>query len=157
MSADAEREFVRVMGERLADREERQRAGELAYKALKATGQLSSHRLLAYRCPNARRCLLLDVVNFPEPVGPLLVKPRYKLSAATNEAASNEAGRAANTEDGRNHWKAAYMVPEALLNVVMNCDHIKDVAINKARVQADLDAGHTEVILTPADHCPDVG
>ncbi|TDT30880.1 hypothetical protein [Naumannella halotolerans] len=128
--------------------------GELAvtaYAALKKAGALKDHRLVAYRCGNRRRCLLLDVVNMPPPVGPIFHRPRYKLSPKVNAATSNDSGRAANTEDGDHKWKAQTFPPAQCLNVSLSCDHLQHVLVSKERIQADVDAGRREVIITPQD------
>ena len=73
-----------------------------AYAALKSSGRLPSHRVLVYRCP--RRCLLLDVLAFPQ--GVVFHQPPYKRSPALNARTSSESGRAKNTTAGERHWKA---------------------------------------------------
>lgn len=147
-----DRAFIRAMQAQQSDRDERKRAGEAAYKALKTQGKLASHRLIAYRC--SRRCLLIDVVQFPEPVGVIVHQPRYRLSPELNAASSSESGRAKNTEDGDRRWREQFMVPETMLNVTATCDHLAQIAVSKERMQRDVDAGLREVIVTPEDHEP---
>lgn len=122
---------------------ERNALAAAVYDALRATGKLSSHRLLSYRCP--RRCLLLDVVNTPN--GLILHRPRYKLSPQVNAESSNASGRSKNTEDGDRRWRANTGFVETWGNVPMSCDHVR-VTLNLDELQADLDARHAEVTLT---------
>ncbi len=126
-----------------ADSRQRTALATAAYEALKQAKRLSSHRLITYRCP--RRCLLLDVLNLPQ--GVVLHQPAYKLPPAVNEAASSESGRVANTTDGRNHWQAQTFFAEDCANVSTNCPHVHQAVVDKTEIQADLDAGHTEVTI----------
>jgi hypothetical protein len=131
--------------------EARQRSAiaSAAYQALKSTGALSSHRLIAYRCP--RRCLLLDVINIPQ--GVILHRPSYKLSPSLNESSSNEAGRASNTTDGDRRWRQNTGFVSEWGNVPLNCDHVR-VTLELDAVQADVDTHHAEmVVMSSGERC----
>ena len=134
------------LSEMIAHQDEIQRLAAAAYDATRKLGKLSSHRLLSYRCP--RRCLLLDVAQFPAPVGVVLHTPGYKRSPTVNEATSTAAGRAANTVDGDRRWKAHTFLPEQAINVTLACDHVESVLLDLETVQADLDARRREVTVT---------
>ena len=110
---------------------------------LKQKKRLNSHRILTYRCPS--RCLLLDVLSFPQ--GVVFHQPAYKLPPAVNEATSSEAGRARNTDDGIRRWKPRTYFAEDCGNVSINCAHVHQLVIDKAGIEDDLDAGHTEIVL----------
>lgn len=114
-----------------------------AYAALQSRGKVYEHRLLAYRCEE--RCLLLDVLNFPQ--GVVFHSPGYKLSAGRNAATSTASGRSRNTTDGTRRWKSQTRFSASVENVQLACDHITARALARVEVQADLDAGHTEVIV----------
>lgn len=117
---------------------------DVVYRALKATRWLSKQRSLIYLCRNRRRCLLLDVVQMP--TGLLLHVPRYKLSTRLNEELSNESGRAANTEDGDNHWRDwTFYADQAADFLTLTCDHVVKDTIAKADVLEDLHSGRREV------------
>ncbi|MGN7247093.1 hypothetical protein ACTHQ1_05080 [Janibacter anophelis] len=150
--SESETEFGRALQAVFEDREERSRAGAAAYAALKKSGKLASHRVMSYRC--AHRCLLLDVMEFPEPVGLIFHLPRYRLSPAVNDETSSPEGRAKNTEDGDRRWKA-HTAAETFA-AALNCDHLHHLSIRRERIQADLDAGPRGrvIILTQADHDP---
>lgn len=132
------------LGDALRAAQERGTVAAAAYAALKATGKLSSHRLLTYRCE--RRCLLLDVINLPQ--GVVLHQPSYKLSPSINEVTSNESGRAKNTRDGARRWQAQTYFASEFINAALVCDHLQYRVIDRDDVQADLDAGHTEMVVT---------
>ncbi|CAN5831004.1 hypothetical protein BH24ACT3_BH24ACT3_11510 [soil metagenome] len=124
-------------------------SAEDLYAALTHTRQLSSHRLVAYRCSLPRkRCLLLDVIETP--AGRLLHFPRYKLPPGVNEATSSEAGRAANTEDGGHKWKGGTGFESAVADSFeVHCDHVRAVVLTKAGIVADVGAGRREVTVHP--------
>ena len=147
-----EERFAREFEALLNDREERSRAGAAAYEALKRTGKLSSHRVLSYRCP--RRCLLLDVMEFPEPVGLTFHLPRYRLSPALNAETSSAEGRAKNTEDGDRRWKSH--TSAETFAVALNCDHLHHISVRRERLQADLERGPRGrvITITEDDHAP---
>lgn len=136
-------------------REDRRRAAEAAYGALRAQGKLGSHRVLAYRC--SRRCLLLDVLMFPEPLGVIVHQPRYKLSPTVNEASSSESGRAKNTEDGARRWRARYYSPDEMLNAALNCDHLQHVVIDRDRIVKDMSGQDRVIIISSADDAGPAG
>lgn len=119
---------------------------DATYRALKSTGALKSHRLLTYRCP--KRCMLLDVVNLPAPVGLIVHSPRYRLSPGLNAASSSASGRAKNTEDGDNHWKAHTFPVRAMSRPLLTCDHLR-VPLEDVDFEADLEARHAEVVMLP--------
>jgi len=120
---------------------------ERIYAALKATGKLSSHRVITYRCRLPRqRCLLLDVLETP--AGQIFHFPRYKLPPGVNEATSTAEGRAANTEDGGRKWKGYTSFIEAVGDTFeVNCDHVRAVPLTRDRVAADIAAGRREVTI----------
>ena len=114
------------------------------YEALRATKRLPLQRRIAYRCA-ARKCLLLDVVQVP---GQLIAHiPPYKLSPEVNEATSNADGRAANTRDGDRRWLGHTFGMGSAINFGLNCDHVQKVLLEKHELQADIDAGHTEMTV----------
>lgn len=128
------------------------------YTALISSGRIADLRRLTYRCAS-RRCLLLDVIETP--MGTLLHQKRFKNSHEVNLRRSNEAGRAANTEDGNNHWKprtyfldvSALSWPEGAQSI--QCDHVGvlsdggDLVLRGADFAADWRAGHVEVSVRP--------
>jgi len=125
------------------------------YRALESSGRLSKLRRLTYRC-RAGRCLLLDAVATP--LGTICHQTRYKYSPAENERRSSESGRAANTYDGANHWKArTYWMGESALsatfwedagaNLEVTCDHVLSHLLTARGFAADWDAGRTEVLI----------
>lgn len=118
----------------------------LAYGAMKASGRLKSYRLIEYRCA-AGRCLLLDVVNLPEPVGLVLHQPRFKQSPALNEQMSSASGRAKHTEDGDRRWRARTVPRSAALNVALTCDHVQGLVLDFDRVATDIAARRGRVLL----------
>lgn len=134
------------LGDALAAHDAVVKRAAVAYEALKATRRLRSHRLLSYRCPS--RCLLLDVVNLPAPVGLVLHVPRYRLSPGLNAATSNESGRANNTEDGVNHWKGWTGPRSAASNPTLTCKHVR-TNLPDTDLDDDLAARHAEVIIFP--------
>lgn len=122
---------------------ERSDIAAAVYRALRSKGELSSHRILSYRCPS--RCLLVDVLNLPQ--GVIFHVPAYKLSPQVNDAASSPEGRAKNTSDGQRRWNAHTFFQEDCVNVSLSCDHVRQVVLDKADIQKDLDARHAEVVL----------
>lgn len=112
-------------------------AADRIYDALVKTRTVSKHALLTYRFQRCR-CTVLHVIRTPN--GVLLGFPRYKLSHRANLEASNEAGRANNTEDGDRHWKrhAGYFVSD--LNFELRCDHSRKT-LNTNDIAAEIDAG----------------
>lgn len=134
------------------EREHRRRAAEAAYGALRGQGKLGSHRVLTYRC--ARRCLLLDVLRFPEPVGIIVHQPRYKLSPTRNAESSSESGREKNTEDGDRRWRSRFYGVDELLNAALTCDHLSHVVISRERIESDATSSRREVLITVADGQP---
>lgn len=132
---------------------EHRRIAEAAYEALRATERLSQHRLLTYRCAE-RGCLLLDVVQLPEPVGRLFYQPAYKLSPVRNEESSSPEGRARNTVDGDRRWKPRTQTEAALINYTVTCDHLAGIALPAERVARDLQARGKTVMVTAEDHEP---
>ncbi len=127
-----------------AQRETRQRTALAAstYRALKDARKLRSHRIITYRCPD--RCLLLDVLNTP--AGVIFHQPGYKLPPAVNEATSSESGRGKHAGNG-NRWSPRRYFAEDCLSVLTDCAHVHQVVLDKAAIQADLDAGHSEMTV----------
>lgn len=124
---------------------------EALHAALVSTGRIKSLRRLTYRC-HARRCLLLEAVDTPE--GVLVHQKRYKLSPTVNEATSTAEGRAANTEDGRNHWRAqTYWLSTSALRwddlpqagQSLECDHVLSHLLTAPQFTADWEAGHSDI------------
>lgn len=140
MSEETGPEFLRRVRD---EADQRTALASAAYEALKGAGRLRAHRLLTYRC--ARRCLLVDVLNFPQ--GVVFHTPGYKLSPSVNTDTSNASGRAKNTIDGARRWKAHTYFAQECVNVTANCDHVQNLVLEKDEIQADLDAGHAEVVL----------
>jgi len=124
---------------------ERSDIAAAVYRALRSKGELGSHRILSYRCPS--RCLLVDVLNLPQ--GVIFHVPAYKLSPQVNDAASSPEGRAKNTSDGQRRWKAHTFFQEDCVNVSLNCDHVRQVVLEKVDIQKALDARHAEVVVLP--------
>ncbi len=122
---------------------ERTALAESVYAALKATGKRASHRLALYRCPSG--CVVLDVLNLPQ--GVIFHKPAYRLSPTMNATTSSAAGREKNTRDGDRRWKATTHFASECLNVTLNCDHLREVVLDKSEIQADLDARRAEVVV----------
>ena len=112
------------------------------YSALKVTGSLKSHRVIAYRC--GHRCLLLDVIRTPR--GFILHWPRYKLSPAENDRLSSAAGRASNTEDGGTRWNAQTAFIHQISNPVLQCDHVLEVNLLDGQLSDDLKSGRAEIV-----------
>ena len=137
------------MSEDLADlfRAARERSDIAAavYRALKSKGELRSHRILSYRCPS--RCLLVDVLSLPQ--GVIFHVPAYKQSPKVSDATSSPEGRAKNTSDGQSRWVAHTFFAQDCINVSLNCDHVLQGVLDKADIQADLDARHAEVVVLP--------
>lgn len=125
----------------LSGLEERNLAATRAYEALKAIGQLRSHRVLTVRCSS--RCLLLDVLLTP--AGVIVASPRYKLSHDMNERTTSPDGRQRNTEDGDRHWKARASFASDAINFTMNCDHVRNGVLRHDDLQRALDAGEGEI------------
>ena len=128
----------------------RSELADAVYAAVNSTGQLPVYRTLSYRC--ASRCLLLDIIDTPQ--GAIVHFPRFSRPPAANDARSSAEGRAANTEDGRNHWRArSAFLDDAGAQIELVCKHAQPL-IDTARVRADLegrrrDRGrHADVILT---------
>lgn len=123
---------------------------DVLYSALLNGARLSSLRRLTYRC-HAARCLLLDVVDTP--VGVLIHQKRYKYSDEQNLQRSSAAGRAANTLDGNNHWRAhSYFIEtSALANAEragrtdVSCDHVLGYPLTAATFWTDWKSDTTEV------------
>jgi hypothetical protein len=123
--------------------------------------RLKTLRRLQYRCSRDDRCLLLDAVAIGDTV--LLHQKRFKNSPEVNVRRSSESGRAANTFDGRNHWKPrTYYIASSALNYPdenppprqsIQCDHVgvtgagDDVCLTAADFQGDWTAGHAEVVV----------
>jgi hypothetical protein len=92
--------------------------------------------------------LLADVLRLPQ--GVVVHTPAYKLSPAVNEASSSEGGRARNTRDGDRRWSARTFFIEDCANVTLNCDHIHQHVLELAEIAEHTAAGHTEVVVRPA-------
>ena len=118
-------------------------AARAFYEMLHRRGELKSHRVLTYRCP--QRCLLLDVLQTSQ--GLLVHSARYKLSATVNESSSSPSGRLNNTEDGGRHWKAHTFPIDLAVNLTANCDHVRGLVIEVDTVRADVAAARREVIV----------
>lgn len=128
---------------------------EALYVALlNEPGRLRDLRRLQYRC-QPHRCLLLDAIDVHGHV--LLHQQRYKLSPDWNAARSSAAGRAKNTEDGRNHWRSqSYWIETSALALTdeeratlgLQCDHV-DKQLRPSEFRAAWDAGHAEVSARP--------
>lgn len=124
------------------------------YRALLTSGRLPGLRRLTYRC-TAARCLLLEAVETP--LGVVVHQTRYKYSEAENLARSSESGRAANTYDGRNHWRErTYYLKQSALSwpddpggQELTCDHVLGHLLTAADFQRDWRAGHATVRLRP--------
>lgn len=132
-------------------------AGEQAedlYRALRSSGRLTKLRRLTYRCNTSARCLLLDAVETP--IGVVLHQRRYKHSDEVNLARSNEAGRARNTYDGKNHWmERTYPLEQSALlwhderaNLALQCDHVLDFKLTAAMFHGDWEARHAGMLVT---------
>jgi len=116
------------LGDVLAPHIDRQAEAERLYPLLVRQAARLKLRRLTFRCAG-RRCLLLDAIETP--AGIIVHQKRHKVSPPRNEAASNEAGRRANTFDGVNHWRPrtyhlgasalAHDDPGASLTI--QCDH----------------------------------
>ena len=124
---------------------------EVLYVALVSDpGLLRAQRRLQYRCTS--RCLLLDAIAVPAPERILLHQKRYKLSPQWNATRSSEAGRAANTYDGDNHWKSwTYYVGTSALDLAdpgavldAQCDHVSK-RLKPLEFNEHWHRGHTEV------------
>lgn len=137
-------------------------AGDLYAALLADPGRLRAMRRMQYRCPS--RCLLLDAIELGETV--LLHQKRFKNSEPVNLRRSNEAGRAANTYDGRNHWREqSYFIEQSALahpedrptpRLSLQCDHVgvrpdvgDDLTLMAPDFHADWRAGHAEVRIRP--------
>lgn len=129
--------------------DERDRQATELYAALRSNERTRKRALtIVYRCPNKKRCTLAEV--YVSPAGLLVHQPPYKLAPGTNESTSSASGRAANTRDGNNHWKAqtGFMDSEQW-HRVLNCDHVYRVVLEGATVEQDIRDGKHEVIITP--------
>lgn len=115
---------------------------------------------LRYVCPNKKRCPLLDVFECSiHPDETLFYRWPYKHSVPRNLERSNEAGRQANTRDGKNHWNAQASNVDALAPLAngkgslgMLCDHL-DSQIDGQRLFNDLTAARDTpktIVFTPA-------
>jgi hypothetical protein len=132
---------------------------ETLYVALiGAPERLRRLRRLTYWCNREERCLLLDAVAVGEAI--LLHQKRFKFSEAVNEQRSNEAGRARNTYDGRDHWmpstywleqSALALLDEPKSKLEVQCDHVGPlpggghVHLTALGFHDDWHAGHSEV------------
>lgn len=114
------------------------------YELLKERGEIKSHLAVTYRCP--RLCTLAQVL--PTKAGIIVHRPGYKHSPKVNEATSNAAGRARNTLDGDRRWTADTFMLQDAANLVVNCDHVLDVIIDRETLVADAAARPGEVIIT---------
>ena len=134
-----------ALGAHLRAAQQRSEQATQLYIALTTTGRLHEFLRLTYRCPN--RCALLHLVDTPD--GLLVGFPRFKTSPTETERTSNESGRAKNTEDGHRRWRqhAAYI--ETVSRPPLSCDDLHNVPLEDDALTADLDAGHTEVIVRP--------
>ena len=122
-----------------------------AYLAmLERHGQVASRADVTYRCPNRRHCTLLRAYATAQ--GVVVHVSRYKLSEQVNAASSTEDGRAKNTEDGANHWKAHTFYVDDALNVSLNCDHVRALVIGRDRIEREASSRQGDVILSDADH-----
>lgn len=134
-----------AMFKALDDRNDRAAA---IYAALKATKQLSRHRLIAYRCNNARPgrvgCLLLDFVRTPDQT--IVHQPSYKHSPQWYAEKWNDAGRAKNS-DGRGRSVAHTYDSRSAINFVAQCDHIS-VTIEASDVEEDVRHGRRVVTVS---------
>lgn len=98
--------------------------------------------LVEYHCADRRRCLLLRV--WATTHGPAFYRPRYTVSPARNLDRSSPEGRAANTRNGSNDWRAncgRWMDVGGLgpIGWPLNCDHVSAVVL-AADVQADIES-----------------
>jgi|SRR5699024_2708576 len=119
---------------------------DAVYAALKTTGQLKSHRVVTYRCP--QRCMLLDVLNLPDPLGVVVHIPRYRLSPGLNAQTSSADGRANNTEDGDNHWQG-WTAPRAQVSrPELTCKHVM-VPLEDEDLDAAISSRRAEVVVYP--------
>lgn len=101
------------------------------YRALKASGRLRDVLTADVRC--ARGCEIVTV--FVTPSGPAFHVPRYRLAPAVSDAQSSQAGREANTENGRNKWKEHANLLAHAVNFAANCPHLRS-----KRVVVELDS-----------------
>lgn len=122
-----------------------------AYEAMKPKERRAA-ALAIWRC-RQRGCTLQFV--WRSPLGTLFYKPGYKSSPRMNEEWSNEAGRAKNTFDGRNHWKPQAGSLDALLEhaegcVYLECSHIPRISLQVSEMASVIDAatpGSPQVII----------
>jgi hypothetical protein len=98
---------------------------------------------VTYRCATERRCLLLDLVLTPQQL--IVHKPRYRRSPSLNEQTSTDAGRARNTLDGDRRWKGWTLDIRDADSFSLDCNHLKEVILTKAAVEADLEARHAGI------------
>ncbi len=117
-----------------ADMQRRNVIATNAYGAMVDSGKLADYVLLTYRCP--RGCALLHVINTPH--GAIFGWPRYKVPAGANGARSSASGRAANTEDGRNHWLRRARYVDTVDTAFVQCDHLQS-DLQLTDIQRDLD------------------
>lgn len=126
---------------------------ETLYRVLgNDTSRLRGVRRLRYWCAMRDRCLLLDAIDVRGQI--LLHQKRFKQSTEVNLRRSSEAGRAANTSDGENHWKPrSYWISESALSYPADSPGSVGLAIQCDHVGVLPDGG--EIILTPADFAHD--
>lgn len=112
----------------------------MTYETPQGRAAVKACAVAEYRCAG-RGCLLLHV--WQSPAGPLFYRPAYKLSRDVNERESSPEGRAANTADGENHWRAdaghlagARGWPEHTMP--LQCDHFR-ANVETAKILADAD------------------
>lgn len=122
----------------------RQERAEKVYAALVKTKRTADHRVITYRCAQ-RRCLLVDVLQIPDEV--IVYFPRYRRSPQKNPDSSSASARAQKTLDGDRRWIGHVAVLRHTINLTMNCDHVLGKVIDLSSVQADVDAGHAEVLI----------
>ena len=126
--SDNGEEFGRAIMTELDARKAKEQAIITAYES--GDPWIMGHVVSEYRCRRPRRgCLLLyvwhsrsDQLEF--------YQPAYKLSPGRNAEQSNESGRAANTADGNNHWRAVAGVLDDMrgwgptAGLSLQCDHV---------------------------------
>lgn len=145
MTTHSERAFHDWLGENLDRSDDRSKRATWLYCMLLETGELRSIRVrcLTYRCAQGR-CAVLDVFEVPGE-GLAVGFPRYKTSPQPSDRASNESGRAKNTEDGWRRWRRWAIFADSISSPPLLCDHLREVWLAGDAMVADWDAGHTEV------------